>query len=533
MSVLETAIKNRVVEYPDWQREDVVGLVSRAAKHGTANWSEMGCFKTTTGLRMIRDRMQELGIENPAILIITSRSGKGTFYEWVPELMPEYTILNIETNGLDLFKDGETIRIPSLKYIPKEFSMPTVCLTHYQVFSRSNKGKFETDKNGRPIKIGNNLILKEWTQADHIANRNWDFIWCDEGHRLKDKDSRWTVQIKKIPVSNPGGKHVSTGTGFINRPDEIWSPLNWLNREKFRGYHDFKNEFCLIDDWDGYEKVVGTKPEKIAELRGIVDEYGVRRTLDEVMPHIRQPLFSAKDVELNPTQRKMYDELKAQLRTLDKNGSPIDSPNVLSLLQRCRQICVATPEVVSDEYDEKLDRRVTKIRLREPSSKLDELMDIIDELRWDDYNKEPLVVFSNFVDPLNLLKVRFDVANAKAAENDRPLPYPYIWMQQADADNVRFDKWKVKFGSGNYRIFMSTLQLGGESINLTPARHVVFLDRSWSPKDNSQGIGRIRRPGQEGQPVVININAIKTTDQRIEEVNNMKQGWFDEIFGDE
>jgi len=80
---------------------------------------------------------------------------------------------------------------------------------------------------------------------------------------------------------------------------------------------------------------------------------------------------------------------------------------------------------------------------------------------------------------------------------------------------------------------MSTLQLGSESINLTPARHVIFLDRSWSPKDNSQGIGRIRRPGQKGQPVVININARKTVDQYIEKVVTEKTEWFRSIFHDD
>jgi SNF2 family DNA or RNA helicase len=80
---------------------------------------------------------------------------------------------------------------------------------------------------------------------------------------------------------------------------------------------------------------------------------------------------------------------------------------------------------------------------------------------------------------------------------------------------------------------MSTLQLGGESINLSPARHVVFLDRSYSPKDNAQGIGRIRRPGQKRQPVVIHINAKNTTDQWIEKINIVKHGWFMAIFGEE
>ena len=78
---------------------------------------------------------------------------------------------------------------------------------------------------------------------------------------------------------------------------------------------------------------------------------------------------------------------------------------------------------------------------------------------------------------------------------------------------------------------MSTLQLGGESINLTPATYCIFLDRSWSPKDNMQGVGRVYRPGQEHAVEVIHINAVRTTDQRIEKTNEQKMGWFTEIFG--
>lgn len=533
MSTIETATieQTAAIEYPDWQKADVDHLASFALSEnvGTANWSEMGCYKTTTGLRHLKRLVDHRGVENPNILIVTSKSGKGTFYEWIPQIMEGFTIVNLESDGMYFWMDGEEVKLPEIKFVPKMFEMPTICLTHYQVLSRPNKGKFEVDKDKKPIRINGKLILKAWNQADFIAERKWDIIWADEAHRLKEKDNRWTVQLKKCKTTD---KHLSTGTGFINRPDEVWSLLNWLDRRNFSSYNAFKDEFCLIDDWDGYEKVVGTKPEKLEEFRALVRRYGARRTLDEVFPDIKQPIFSPRDVDLNPTQRKMYDELKTQLQTLDKNGVPFNSPNVLSMLQRLRQICVATPEVISDEYDPKEGRRITKIRLKEPSSKLDEVMRILDELQWDDEAKQPVVIFSNFVDPLDMLRARFDMRNAKAAEVGRDKPYPYIWMKQADDDRTRFDKWKVKFGSGNYRIFMSTLQLGGESINLTPARHIIFVDRSWSPKDNSQGIGRIRRPGQTGQPVVVNINARKTTDQRIEQVNNIKQGWFNEIFGD-
>src|SRR3712207_7866035 len=42
----------------------------------SANWSEMGCYKTTTGLWHIEQRTKE--VEQPDVLIITTRSEEHT-----------------------------------------------------------------------------------------------------------------------------------------------------------------------------------------------------------------------------------------------------------------------------------------------------------------------------------------------------------------------------------------------------------------------------------------------------------------------
>lgn len=803
-----------------WQDNDIVHLLEHFDRRiedgveapGLANFSEMGCYKTSTGLWLADELLNQPKERNPlsapklqrekfpSILIISSKGGKGTFLEALPEILPDWTIINVETQALFYYKDGHMLKLSKdVKFVPKEFGMPTICLAHYPIFARSNYGKFETDDKGLPLQLEGKFLFKEWLQADYIANREWDVVWCDEFHRLKDKDSKWTVNIKKIPAKV--AKHGSTGTGFINRPDEIWSLLNWLDPEEYPSYWAFYEEFCNtpdapiwmsdlsfkplgeiqvgdkvvgwsrdikdgnwtragerilkesevlaikrsirpvvkvtmksgriikctpdhlwlsarshgncedfytdvlgsrtgvnqipqlirvidptpplvgkqkefaaayigammdgegtwpiiaqskthnpevharigemldtlgfnwnyeykdsdeckfringlngkvgipgnirnlaarqkatdflnwcnpakrrkivnsvlgkgrwrlpdevvsvesigeqevicmktttgnyvawgyasknceIDDYDGYAKVTGCKPAKLEEFRRIVREIGVRRTLDEVMPDIKTPIFQPVVVELNATQRKMYNDLKAELEAEDQKGTPLYAANVLSMLQRLRQICVGTPEVIDDYFDADLDRRVQKIKLVEPSSKLDAVMEILEDLQWDDEKKEPLVVFSNFKDPLELFKARLDKHNENAVEMGlADMVYKYLHLDVGDSDVERYHKWHDEFPKLEYRVFMSTLQLGGESINLTPARHVVFLDRSWSPKDNAQGIGRIRRPGQEGQPVVIHINAVNTTDRYIERVNDVKQGWFAQIFGNE
>lgn len=535
MAGIKPKMSDAQVKIPDfkvaipWQRDDIDHL---AAREWSANWSEMGCFKTTTGLWLIAKKIKELKLENPSILIVTSKSGKGTFYQTIPHL-PEYKgyeILDVGTAGISIYKDGEWKKLPGLDYLPPKINFPHIVLSHYDVFARRNKFVFEVDPVTHQVlkdPVTGDIVFKPWTQADYVLDRRWNFAWIDEFHRIKNKDAKWTVALKDAKADY---RHGSTGTGFINRPDEIWSLLNWLDRKTYSSYWNFRKMYCQEDDSEGYRTVVGVKPEMKEEFRSMVRTVGVRRTLTEVMPHIKEPLFVRRDVELSPIQRRMYKELVTELRALDQKGVPLNSPNVLTLLSRCRQICVATPEVVREYFDPKTETTKTEIKLVEPSSKLDELMDIIDELEWDEDAHQPVVVFSNFKGPLELLKARLDKANKNAYDAKHP-PYPYIHLKAEDSDQERYHKWAVEFPKMQHRIFMCTLQLGSESINLTPARHVVFLDRSWSPKDNSQGIGRIRRPGQEGQPVVINIEAAGTTDQRLEDVNEMKGGWFRQIFG--
>lgn len=502
----------------DFQVEDIE-ILRRLPN--SANWSEMGAKKTSTGLWYIQKIAEDEGIKNPKVLIVTTRSGKGTFFQLAPILLPGWQLYNADLRGVSTFMNGVQIKLP-IEALGDNFNMPVIVVSHYHVFLKANRGMPQvhadgpdkgyplTDANGR-------VIFKPLTQADYLTEIDWDFEWLDEAHRIKERKNKWVKNLKKVRAKH---RHVSTGTGFINRPQEIWSLLHFLDRKKFGNYWRFVGDFCIEEVSDsGFRKVIGIKPEKKAEFRELVRSYGPRRELTEVMPHLKEPIKVRREVELSPIQRKMYNEIMHELETLDKNGTPFQTPTILSALQRMRQICVATPEVVNDYFDSRLQKRVIEIRLIEPSSKLDALMDVIEELQWDDDSRQQLVVFSNFTDPLKLLGARLDEASI-----------PYIHLEAKDNDATRYDKWSVQWPKKEHQIFMSTVSLGGESINLTSAQHICFLDRSWSPKDTAQAIGRVRRPGQEGQPVVINIEAEDTTDQYVEGVNIRKQGWFNQIF---
>lgn len=481
----------------EFQNEDLAHLEELAY---SANWSEMGTYKTTTGLWLAERKLKDL--ENPALLIVTTKMGKGTYFDAIPKTLPDWIFLNVDAGKLQRIEFNGELK---LDVTPNEFASSvfskhhTVVLAHYHCFT--NRSPWLP------------LLLKI----------KWDGVIVDEAHRLKNRDGQWVRNLKKLQVHKEGFKHIMTGTGFINRPDEMWSLLNFLNRYEWSSYWNFYEEYCEIEiDWGtGMQRVSGVKPEKLDEFRDLRRRLGPRRELKFVRPDIDEPIYTTITIDLNPTQRAMYEEIRDDLYTLDQKGVPIHSPNVLSQLNRLRQICVATPEKIEEYYDEQLERVVQKIKLVEPSSKLDAVMELLEGLEWDDENKQQLVVFSNFKDPLELLEARFEKAGI-----------PYLRLLQKHNEEERYKMWHDEWPKKEHRVFLTTLSLGGESINLTSAQHAVFLDRSWSPKDNAQAVGRVYRPGQTGQTQIIYINARDTTDQYIEDRVNQKMAWFKLIFGE-
>lgn len=479
----------------DWQEDDLAQILDHLPDRPySANWSEMGCFKTTTGLWLLDAVTSAAGNS----LIVTTKSGKGTYYDAIPKSLDDnYRVYNVTTKSAAQIYHELTIDMDLDDFMMRVMhpTQSNIVIAHYNVFTnQSMMGKL-------------------------LRKLDWEFVLVDEAHRIKNKDTQWTRNMKQL---NARYRHIMTGTGFINNPAEIWSLLHFLDRQRFSSYWRFRRHYCDEVNIFGFDKIIGIKEETREEFRQLRQELGPRRLMSKVHSGILEPIFTPVVVELNPTQRKMYNEIRRELLTMDRNGVPIHSPNVLSQLSRLRQICVATPELVEDYFDYKLDRRVQKVKLTEPSSKLDATMEILEGLEWDDENRQQVVIFSNFKDPLELLKVRLDKANIS-----------YIHMEEKDSDATRYEKWHDLFPKQTHQVFLSTLQLGSESINLSSAHYAIFLDRSWSPKDNNQGVARIYRPGQTGQANIIHINAVKTTDQRVEKANEIKGSWFDAIFGDE
>jgi SNF2 family DNA or RNA helicase len=435
------------------------------------NWSEMGCMKTTTGLWWALEQQPN------RILIITTRTGKTTYFETLPHIIPDdYELLNVTATVA-----------PDFQKLP----VRCVVLAHYNCFQ--NRARF----------------------VKRLLDISWDCVILDEAHRIKNRKAQWTKNIKRLKA---GSRHIMTGTGFVNKPDEVFSLLEFYHPREFTSYWKFRKHFCKEEKLQHIDVsiVVGIREDNAEEFKRVVNERSVRRLKREVLRDLPDYYETPIYVDLNPVQKRMYREIKRELETLDAQGELLTSVNVLSQLSRLRQICVATPEVTATYYDEKAERTRQDIRLVEPSAKLDALSELVESVVG---SETKLIVFSNFTDPLALAEKRFEKAGIQ-----------YIRLRVTDQDHERAHKVSTFQDPKGAQIFLSTIPLGGEAITLTAASTVVFLDRSWSPAANDQAISRAHRPGQKNAVQVIRIEARNTVDQLVNLRLEKKRDWFRQIF---
>jgi SNF2 family DNA or RNA helicase len=501
-------------------------------------YDALGLGKTVTGLARIKEafKFAYVPVEDVygngdlvargKLLIITQKSIRGQWERWIPEILADHEVRIINyAELLQRTRKPCTACNETGVVWEAEYTVQETC--------RACKGK-----GWRGFNVGPNQDLIKWKP---------DAIIVDEAHRIKNRKAAWTKALKQIKSAKL--RIALTGTPIINQPAELWSILNWLYPKAFTSYWKFYNlyveeehheiskvDVCpLCGSWHQREFRVITGAKNTVHLRQTIREFSMRRlklnctsedciawlyagdnkyklglpksAFVEPHDHVKDlpDVLPAKvyEVELEPKQRRAYEEMKAKalawVGTYD--DEPLPAPIAIAQLTRLRQFASAYMEVSDNGY-----------AMREPSSKLDALMDILES------TDQPIVVFSMFRQMVDLACARF---------NEKSIPY---FRLAGDTPTVQRNDWQ-RFQAGERRVFIAQMQAGGAGIDLFRASTIVFLDRSFSPADNEQAIGRLFRAGQKNAVLPIYIQARGTVDEAIETTLQFKASMIKKVLG--
>jgi SNF2 family DNA or RNA helicase len=310
-------------------------------------------------------------------------------------------------------------------------------------------------------------------------------VIADEAHRAKDPRAKQTRALWQVgaPATQ---RYAMTGTPVANSPEDVWSLMRFIAPEEFPAKTRFVERYAL-QSWNvfGFMEIAGLKPETQGELFDIIDPRFIRRLKAAVLPQLPAKTYTVRAVEMEPKQRKAYEEMrKEMLAALD--GGTLLAVNPLVQMIRLQQFASATGEMVGEE-----------LRLTDPSNKVAALAEIVEEL-----GDQQLVVFAESRQLIELA--------AKRMAKDK-IKHGQITGAVSAVDRAEYVR---EFQAGNLKVLLITLGAGGEGLTLTAASTAVFMQRSWSLVKNAQAEDRIHRIGQEAEAV--NIIDIISSDAPIE-----------------
>ena len=331
---------------------------------------------------------------------------------------------------------------------------------------------------------------KELKELNDIEKRA---VVIDEGHRMQNPRSKQTRAVWALGDEVlPGGLRIdATGTPIERACDDAWPQFRFISPDEFPSKSAYIDRYALTS-WNpfGFNTVAGLLPETKEEYFKIIDPRFIRRPLKVIVPWLPEPIrMPPRYVELTGAQKKQYEEFRDELIT-EVEGGILMAKNPLAVMTRLRQFASATVEML-DEVDPKSGKRI--IRLKDPSLVLDELDAILEEL-----GDRQALIFSESRQLMELAHARV----TKQREGKRSYSMGLITGAIGEDDRTRA---RHAFNDGYMQHLGLTMGAGGEGLTLTAASAMIFIERSFSLKKNTQAEGRAVRPGQDERVLIIDI----------------------------
>jgi SWI/SNF-related matrix-associated actin-dependent regulator 1 of chromatin subfamily A len=355
-----------------------------------------------------------------------------------------------------------------------------------------SKTKFTLDvfNENQVFIINYDLLKKFFTQ---LVNFRFECLIIDEVQKIKSISARRSVLVKQISKKIP--KIIMlTGSLMLNRPCELFNPLNILDPFVWNNWHYFTKKYC-----DGHNDYWGynfSGASNIEELKNNISKYYIRHLKEDVLKDLPEKVFIDVPIELDSKSRFEYDLAMDSFVDFLRDIKGKSNPEIRKSLQ--------AEKLTSLNY----------LRQIATSGKIEAIQELVEDIIEND---QKVIIFSSYNEPLKKLQEVFgDSSVLLIGETPE-------FVRRASIDSFQ--------NNPEIKVFLCGYSSGGVGITLTAASNIIFSDFPWTPSDMSQAYSRADRIGNKADHInIYTVIARNTIDTKIKSILDSKQLLIDKIF---
>lgn len=315
------------------------------------------------------------------------------------------------------------------------------------------------------------------------------YMVVDESTMIKNHKSRRSKYVNKIGAE-AASRRILTGSVAPRSPMDLYAQFSFLDWRILghRSYYSFRARYAILRKMDmgGRKFDVEVGYRNVEELAELIEPYSYRALKEDCLD-LEPKVYTVREVELTPEQRRMQKELKEFATAKLGDGQFVSTNLVIQQIMRMHQINLGH---VRDEHG-----NIHEI----PENRTAELMEVLEE------HNGKAIIWAPY--DFNIRKI---VETIKKAYGEKSVAA--FWggnKKERSEEERRF------LGDPECRFMVSTPAAGGRGNTWVVADLVVYYGNTEDLELRQQSEDRAHRKGQNNKVTYVDLIARGTVDEKM------------------
>ncbi|KAJ2493239.1 ATP-dependent DNA helicase Snf21 [Coemansia sp. RSA 2050] len=344
-----------------------------------------------------------------------------------------------------------------------------------------------------------------------LAKINWVHMIIDEGHRMKNTQSKLAFTLTTFYKTRY--RLILTGTPLQNNLPELWALLNFVLPNIFSSAQSFDEWFnAPFANSGGQDRIELNEEEQlliIKRLHKVLRPFLLRRLKKDVEVDLPDKVEHVVRCSMSAVQSRLYNQMlkhgtlfrSVQMDSSGKLSARKSQASFNNTIMQLRKIC--NHPFVFEQVESRINpTSVTDSLIYRSAGKFELLDRVLSKLLATGHRvliffqmTQIMTIMQDFLEWRGIRSLRLD---GSTSDDDRR-----EYMRVFNAPDSPFE------------VFLLSTRAGGQGLNLQTADTVIIFDSDWNPSADAQATDRAHRIGQTKEVRILRLITRGTIEENI------------------